>query len=500
MFSTFNYDARSAEPGTFPVPEYTVEVYGKPVTVPSAQLEVKSELPEPHEPARQLLIEPSKTNVFVGEVLNVSVLLPATAAGAVEGVSEVQLNGDSFVVDKNAARQSIRPMEVNGRNMLAYIYETSVTPIAAGKLNLSAQGFTAGMNFGGPIVITAHVSLPGGPPQYLLIDSEPVTINVRPLPMGNALPGFTGLIGNYTCAPPSLDTNAVKIGEPVRLTVIIRGQQNLARMTPPPPPRAQDWQIFPAVRGTIVAEAGTTNRGASFSYTLIPLTAGVQTTPAIPFSCFDPGQSNFVDLTIPPLPITVVADEMLSKPDQTLMLSESASGPEPKSGLSKLAQTAGWTAGSLGPLQLRGWFPLVQLAPALGFCGLWFWDRRRRFLEQHPEIVRRRQARRALRRELRLLEQNAGTGDAVSFVRHAIHAMQVASAPHYPAAPRALVCGDVLQMLTAAERAGTAGGTVRRFFAAADAAAFANSTGTQTGLIAEKSALKEILLKLEARL
>jgi hypothetical protein len=142
----------------------------------------------------------------------------------------------------------------------------------------------------------------------------------------------------------------------------------------------------------------------------------------------------------------------------------------------------------------------VQIFPVLVFCGLWFWDRRRRHLEQHPEIVRRREARRALRRELRLLEQNADAGDAVNFVRRGVHALQIVSAPHYPAAPRALVCGDVLPILTAPERAGKSGEIVRRFFSAADAAAFATVSETQTGLLAEKSALKATLSKLEARL
>ena len=314
------------------------------------------------------------------------------------------------------------------------------------------------------------------------------------------MPGFTGIIGNYFCEPPRLATNAVKIGEPVQLTVVIRGQQNLDRINPPPPPHVPGWQIFPATRGAIIAEPGTTNRGVNFSYTLIPLTSAVQFTPAIPFSCFNPARGNFVDLTIPSLPLTVVSDGMMTNADQSLMLSGSAFESGTKTGLSKLAQTAGWTAGSLVPLQLRGWFPFVQIFPVLVFCGLWVWDHRRRYLELHPEIVRRREARCALRRELRLLEQNADAGDALNFVQRGVHALQIASAPHYPAAPRALVCGDVLPILTAPEREGKSGEIVRRFFAAADAAAFANVSETQTGLLAEKSALKETLLKLEARL
>ena len=66
--------------------------------------------------------------------------------------------------------------------------------------------------------------------------------------------------------------------------------------------------------------------------------------------------------------------------------------------------------------------------------------------------------------------------------------------------PRALVCGDILQILTKEERGGKSGETVRRFFAAADAAVFANSSDSQTPLLTEREALKEILLKLEARL
>jgi hypothetical protein len=482
--AAFDYDVRAVVAGQFTMPEYSVEVYGKPVVIPATQLEVRTELPLSHEPARQLLIEPSVTNVYLGEIFEVSVILPPTAAGAIEGVSDVQLNGDSFVVDKNSVRQSIRTVEVNGRNAPAYVYKTSLTPIAAGKLDLSAQGFSLEPQM-------------GGPPNYVLLDSEPVAINVRPLPGGNELPCFQGAVGDYMCDPPSLTTNILKVGEPVQLTIVIRGGKNLSRINPPPPPRAEGWQSFPAERGTILG--GAKGPGASFRYTLIPLTDAGRATPAIPFSCFDPVSGSYVDLTIPALPVTILAGGIQTNADTALMFSENNSEPGQNIGLSKLALTPGWT-GSLVPVQMRGWFPLVQILLALVFCGLWFWERHRRFLEQHPEIVRRRQARRALRRELRLLEHAASSGDAINFVRHGISALQIVSAPHYPATPQALVCGDILSIFPPAERAGKSGEVVRRFFTAADAATFANSSGNQTALLAEKSALNEILLKLEARL
>jgi hypothetical protein len=500
MFSTFNFDARSAAAGTFAVPEYTVEVYGKQVTVPAAQLEVNSEVPEPHEPARALLIQPSKTNVFVGEVFNVSVLLPATAAGAVEAVSDVQINGESFLVDKNSARQSIRPVDVNGRNAPAYIYETGVTPVAAGSLELSAQGFTAGMNFGGPISITGHLTIPSGPPKFVLLDSEPVTINVRPLPMENALPGFTGIIGNYTCAQPILDTNTVNLGEPVKLTIVVRGRENLDRISAPPPPRIQGWQTFPAVRGAIVGDAGTTNRGASFTYTMIPLTAGAQATPAIPFSCFDPERGGFVDLTIPPVALNVVAGGLPAESDAAILSAANIPQPEQNSSLSRLATARGKTIRSLVPWQMQGWFVIVQLLPVCALFVLLDWDRRRRFLAAHPEIVRRREALRALRRERRVLRRAAADGDSPGFIRSGVMAVQIAAAPHYPAEPRALVCGEVLNLFNDGERDGRTGEVIRQFFTRAAAASFAPTREDAAPLFELRPELERILQQLEARL
>jgi hypothetical protein len=141
----------------------------------------------------------------------------------------------------------------------------------------------------------------------------------------------------------------------------------------------------------------------------------------------------------------------------------------------------------------------LQLLPVAGFLALWQWDRRRRFLEAHPEIVRRAQARRALRRKKRQLQSAFETGDAPAFVRHAADALRIAVAPHYPANPHALVGGDVLAQLADAERNGRADETVKQVFAAADAQ-FAVDAKVQADWLALKSELDAVLLKLEEKL
>ena len=124
------------------------------------------------------------------------------------------------------------------------------------------------------------------------------------------------------------------------------------------------------------------------------------------------------------------------------------------------------------PPQQQAWFPLVQLAPAAAFFGLWGWDRRRRYLEQHPDILLRRRPAARLRRQRRILQRAARAADAPRFATAAVSAMRVACAPHYPAEPRALVGGDVLPLLPETDRAGRPGEVVRRFFAVTDASRF----------------------------
>ncbi|HEU0040695.1 MAG TPA: hypothetical protein VFR76_15625, partial [Verrucomicrobiae bacterium] len=391
----------------------------------------------------------------------------------------------------------------NGRNLPTYIFETVMTPLIAGKVTVSAQGFTAGNRFTGAITIQGQVTVPGGPPQYVLLDSDPVTLNVRPLPRSGSLPGFTGAIGTFTSDPPQLSTNQVRVGDAVKLTITFRGEGNLARFVPPPPPVTGDWQISAAVPGGAPIPnrlPGPPGNAVSFTYTLIPLTNGTQATPAIPFSCFDPKRAAYVDLSIPSLPIAVTPDATAIDSQLLAEANAASAADETKLSLSALAMTPGRGAGSLVPLQQRRWFLLVQPLPVFGFAGLWAWDRRRRFLEQHPDILLRRRARRALRRERRALQKAVRAGDSLRFANVAVSAMRVACAPHYPAEPRALVCRDVLDLLGETERAGRVGEMIRRFFTVADASLFSDATMDGNSLLSLQPELERVLEGLEARL
>jgi hypothetical protein len=479
-FASFVYEVKPAAAGHFTVPGFPVLVAGTAVDVPAASLEVTAKdagLPAP----RQLRLDLSETNVFLGEPFRLRVILPPGPNHQIEAVREIELNGDGLMTDKTALQQAIEPVNLDGELRPAFVAEMIATPIAAGRQQVWAQGFTAGTEFTAPFVIRGPASLAAGPAKYVLLVSDPVEIRVRPLPVAGELPGFTGAIGKFFADPPRLSANRVQVGEPVRLTLTFHGEGELTRFVPPLAPRSRDWQII-------------ADPPPATSFTLVPLADDSHETPAIPFSYFDPETGKYVDLTIPPLPITVVGEGLPA----TVAAADDEGNAQPPLKLSVPARRPGETAGSLKPLQLRPWFMGLQLAPVIGFIALGLWDRRRRYLEAHPEIVRRARARRALRRERRELQKAADAGDTAAFVRHAARAMTIAVAPHLPANPQALVGRDVVAQL-AGGAAPQHLATIRAVFAAADGQ-FATQPPLAPDLPALRPGVETLLQQLEEKL
>src|SRR5260370_2623116 len=163
--------------------------------------------------------------------------------------------------------------------------------MASGKISVSAQAYTGGSRLTPQLRIAGTSPIPGGLPQYPLIESDPAQLAVRPLPKEGELPGFTGAIGNFILDPPKLTTNVLRVGDPVRLTVTVRSKgegSNLSRLAPPPPPSSQEWEVLTPDPDPAPPQAIQAQGFVSFHYTMLPLSEQVRATPLIPFTFFDP--------------------------------------------------------------------------------------------------------------------------------------------------------------------------------------------------------------------
>jgi hypothetical protein len=499
--TTINHHVTATKTGTFTIPEFKMRVYGKPVTVPAAQLQVVSHLPPGTPPAQRLFLQLAATNAYCGQPIKVQVFMPF-ASNVVQALSLVQMNGDGVLLDQGAARQRIRNFEFQGRTGMVFMYESTVTPLVAGRLDLSVQAFTSGNQFSGNVVIQGNAVIPGGPPQYVLLDSDPVPLEVEPLPRVGVLPGFTGAIGQFTAQPVKLSAAVVRVGEMVKVIATFETAGEAKRLLAPPPPAVTNWQIFPPLAEnppiyTPDGEGGFSTQ-VTFSYTMMPLTNNMTMTPAIPFSYFDPEQKKYVDLTIPAVPITVRAGAVTDEAQSIAQAAAASDGPKQLK-LSELATTPG-TVGMLLPLQQNRSFLLLQLLPLCALTGLWYWDKCRKFREQHPALVRRRAARRALRRVRRNVRAAALANDEARFAASAVEALRVACAPHFPATPNALVGRDILEVFDEPTRASRAGEMVRALFADLDAFQFGRVPTKSGALLAWQPELDELLDVLEGKL
>ncbi len=500
--TTFSYRASPSEPGEVTVPSFTVQVYGKSITVPSAQLKVAGPGEPASAPPAQLVLDLASTNLFVGQPASVRIMLPGSTMSPFQGLSQIHLTGDGFIMDQGAAHQRMEGTVRNGVNVMNFVHETMLIPVTSGTLNVFAQGFTIGSRLPNPPPnINAPSSTPPIP-QFVLIESQPIELSVQPLPKEGELPGFTGAIGKFTMGQPKLATNVVRVGEPVKLSVTVQAS-SFSRLVAPPAPRVEGWQILSASSAGEPAQMLQARGAAVLEYTLIPMHEQLSSTPPIPFSCFEPNAAGYKDLTIPSIPVTVVPGTVPADLAPILQAETNPQEPEELLTLSALATAPGRGAGMLEPFQSQRSFRLLQMAPIAALLGVWAWERRRRYLEAHPEILVRRRARRALAREKRALRRAVRHSDAATFATAAVRALRIGSAPHFPAAPDALVARDILQLLgenAEAQADSESATTVRRLFAATDESKFSDTPTKALDLLGLQPGLEQVLENLEAKL
>lgn len=140
--ASFLYELEAAKEGHFLVPSFSVDVSGTSVEIPAANLEVVPKNASIPAPPRRLSLELSETNVYLGQPFRVRVILPAGPGNEIEALREIEFRGDGLMTDKTAAQQIIEPVNLNGELKSAFISEMVVTPIAAGRLEFSVQGFS----------------------------------------------------------------------------------------------------------------------------------------------------------------------------------------------------------------------------------------------------------------------------------------------------------------------------------------------------------------------
>lgn len=142
--------------------------------------------------------------------------------------------------------------------------------------------------------------------------TEAVTLQVQSLPPVPAdVIGFEGAVGQFEMQP-TIDRQTVVLGEPIRLSLTLRGTGNLEQLPTPALSENAVWRVV-----TRPGDYQTLNAGGSlvgektFQWSLTPLLTGSQLLPVISVAYFDPLTQSYRSLTSGSLAVEVLADESI---------------------------------------------------------------------------------------------------------------------------------------------------------------------------------------------
>ncbi|MBN1213310.1 MAG: protein BatD [candidate division Zixibacteria bacterium] len=141
--------------------------------------------------------------------------------------------------------------------------------------------------------------------EEVTIRSNPVSLNVKPLPTEGRPADFTGTIGNFgIVATP--DKTSVEVNQPVTVTIKINGTGNIKSVAEPIIPDLSDFRIYKASSNEKTAILGEEMGGTKiYEEVFIPRKPGSLEIPSLGFNFFDPKSSRYRTLKTKPITINV---------------------------------------------------------------------------------------------------------------------------------------------------------------------------------------------------
>ena len=239
--------------------------------------------------------------------------------------------------------------------------------------------------------------------------SDPIEVDVLPLPTSGRPANFSGAVGKYALLAKA-DKASVARGDPISLEVTVSGAGNINTVGDPKVPELKGFKVYEPEIEKSASRAGDRIRGKKvFRYALIPEQEGTLVIRPFTFVCFDPEAKSYKTLKTKPLRITVTPGqaEELSAAGYGLTREEIQLVGED---IRFIKPAVGKLKHQSGVLYRSGGFWVVQLIPLLAGIGTFFLKRHQEKMAGDVAYVRRRrakgEARRRLKKARRLLKEH----------------------------------------------------------------------------------------------
>lgn len=148
-------------------------------------------------------------------------------------------------------------------------------------------------------------------------EGKPRRLTVRPLPVAGRPPTFVNAIGGGFAIDVQASRTVVSVGEPVELTVRLRGDGSLTGLSLPPldGPGGLPAAHFSVPEGSVAGEVDEETNSKLFVFTVRVRSAEVREIPPIAFSYFDPAAGEYRTVTSEPVALSVGAGRLVGIAD-----------------------------------------------------------------------------------------------------------------------------------------------------------------------------------------
>jgi hypothetical protein len=406
----YNYTVVPVKAGKFKIPPQTIQMGGTSLRTPELALNVSGSAAgsaranpntaqpsiDPKKIAFIELIVP-KTEAYVGEVVPVVLKLCINPRVKFQQIAldQLEINAQGLTVQK--LTKSGENMEaINGATYDVVTFKTALAAVRTGKFEIPAMEMKAVVllperrpangNPRGPRspfdifnIDPFNDPLFGdliGRPHEITIRSEPVTLQMKPLPP-NAPASFSGAVGNFAMTAEA-NPKSVQVGDPITVTATISGRGNFDRVNAPAIEDDRGWHKYPP-SSKFKQDDDVGISGTKTFETVLSPNEKKKAVPAFAFSYFDPVKEQYVALRSEPVPIQVEGNALpTAAPPAAITNPQSAPtgsvrpASKPQDILYQLTELPARVQ-SFTPLYARPVFWMAQLIPLLALLGIAGW-------------------------------------------------------------------------------------------------------------------------------
>lgn len=309
---TINYYFQATAVGQYTIGPATVVLNGKTYSTDPISIEIQQSAapsqsaPQQDTPAAEadlaesdlyLRAVVSKRQIYQNEPVVVTYKIYTLVNIAEVGLAKALSTGGFWVEEFPQDRQLQTSTEVveGKRYTVAVIKKMALFPMSSGMKTIE------------PFVIDCQVNVrqrsrslfddffddPFGRTIVKRIQSEPVTVNVLPLPAEGKPAGFSGVVGQYSISSWA-DKSSVQTNEAVSYQIKIEGEGNIRTLPEPDISFPADFEVYPPEVSEQINRTGSTVSGSkTYEFVLVPRVAGTQKIKPVQLHFFNPVEKEY---------------------------------------------------------------------------------------------------------------------------------------------------------------------------------------------------------------